>query len=237
MQEQKEPIEDWDLNPFLSIEEWNNIKFPHKENWDDLYQVTKADNEDWINNSNQFFYVSVIAKVKGTSDVYVSCATGGFEFNFIAPDWQLGYDFFKTLISSFKIWIVKLTNKKALLNTYIHIAEKIEKWKERKVKGQQGIRLTPSTLCNICKHRTSYTTCKAFPSGIPSDLHNKLHTEKLPSQNNDIVFELGEEGSKNAGIKPIRGAQLPHVDYTDEGFELLDQLEAGLVEEYYGETR
>jgi len=116
-------------------------------------------------------------------------------------NWQLGYDFFEKSKNIFRY--PEYTDEESL-KTYIYLVEKIEKWKERKVKGQHGIRLTPSTLCNICKHRISYTTCKAFPSGIPKELHNKLHTEKLPTQKNDIVFELGEEGSKNAGIKPIR---------------------------------
>ena len=125
-------------------------------------------------------YLSVVQLKNIAGDVYVTCyLAGNYQFLFFAQDWQLGYNFFEEFTYHFHGHLRrKITNQKALLNTYIHVAEKIEKWKERKVKGQQGIRLTPSTLCNICKHRTSYTTCKAFPSGIPNDLHNKLHTEK-----------------------------------------------------------
>ena len=50
------------------------------------------------------------------------------------------------------------------------------------------------TLCKICKHRASYTTCKAFPDEIPKEFCNLdgLHFEKHPSQKNDIVFEFYE---------------------------------------------
>ena len=190
--------------------------------------------EEW--KDIKYFYILHLGKVKDTNDVSITCFMGD-EFAFRAPDWQLGYNFFEEFVShverftSIGIMGYKL-NQEALLNTYIHIAEVIEKWKERKVKGQQGIRLTPSTLCNICKHRTSYTTCKAFPSGIPSELHNKLHTEKLPSQNNDIIFELGEEGSKVANIKPIKNVVMYRDYYDDDGLDFIEKIQDGLEEEY-----
>jgi len=161
-------------------------------------------------------YFDTVKVILSTNDVRLSCEMGPYKYKFTVQEWQLGYDFFKEFTTHYKeavVWGWELTNYEALLNSYILTAEVIEKRKEQIIRDQPGIRLTPSTLCNICKHRTSYTTCKAFPSGIPNDLHNKLHTEKLPSQKNDIVFELGEEGSKVTNIKPIKDSSLSHCYY------------------------
>ena len=192
---------------------------------------------------------------KKNGEVLLTCNYGGtYIYNFWIKEWQLGYDFFEKFEKEFYEKYPKKTplekeelvntygagileyypnlDKERLLNTYIDIVERIEKWKE--LKAEPGIRRTPSTLCNICKHRTSYTTCKAFSSGIPSELRNKLHTEKLPSQKNDIVFELGEEGSKNAGIKRTSVFDKWHIHWVGDGYDkLLEKLEK--EGESYGE--
>jgi len=89
--------------------------------------------------------------------------------------------------------------------------------------------------CDICKHHIEGKICKAFPSGIPKELHNKLHTEKLPTQKNDIVFEMGEEGSKNAGIKPISGIDKMHAMLGKSKHEQIAKLREGEIEEEYRE--
>lgn len=50
-------------------------------------------------------------------------------------------------------------------------------------------------VCNRCKHFWGSTACFAFPEGIPADiLHGEnQHTEPLPDQGNNIVFEPIEE--------------------------------------------
>jgi len=122
------------------------------------------------------------------------------------------------------------------LHNYIYLAQKIEKWKERKAKDNPDIRPTPSTLCNICKHRIDYNTCKAFPNGIPGNLYNKPHLEKHPEQVNDVVFELGEEGSNNAGIKPIKNYRLVHHRLVrPQGIEGYRNIKKGLIEEKWYE--
>ena len=189
------------------------------------------------------FKLAGIRYNKKNGEILLTGSNGPYFYNFWIKDQQLGYDFFEKfekadyeihpkktplekeeLVNTYGAGILEYypdLDKERLLNTYIDIVERIEKWKERKVKGQQGIRLTPSTLCNICKHRTSYTTCKAFPSGIPSELRNKLHTDKLPLQKNNIIFELGEEGSKNAGIKQTSVFDVIHVCWTENGYDKL----------------
>lgn len=46
-------------------------------------------------------------------------------------------------------------------------------------------------VCNICRNRTAATKCKAFPDGIPEIIlqDENRHTQPLPGQKNDIVFE------------------------------------------------
>ena len=187
-----------------------------------------------------YLHLSRIKKSKNKNEVEVICQSSNRFHHFFIQDWQLGHDFYEWLNDYCKDDYYEedydsVTHEELLLNTYIDIAQKIEKWKELKVKGQNGIRLIPSTLCNICKHRTSYTTCKAFPSGIPSELRNKLHTEKLPSQKNDIIFELGEEGSKNANIKPIGEYNKIIVSMVPQGWDEYAKLKQGLIEEKYYE--
>jgi len=179
-----------------------------------------------------------IKKIKDTKDIYLICDIGGccWDFRFVLSDWQLGYDLFVRLKTVYKdIFEMKLKkeiDEAKLLDSYIHLAQKIEKWKERK--APKGIRLTPSTLCNACKHRIDYNTCKAFPEGIPKELHNQLHYEKHPSQKNDIVFELGEEGSKNAGIKPLKELEVPHCSITASYVEFRKNVRYEIEEEEFG---
>jgi len=188
-----------------------------------------------------YLHLAEIRRSKNTNEVEIVCQSSNRFYTFLIQDWQLGYDFYNWLDDYYSNEYDEedyngITNEELLLNTYIHLAEKIEKWKELKVKGQNGIRLTPSTLCNICKHRTSYTTCEAFPSGIPKELHNKLHTEKLPTQKNDIVFEMGEEGSKNAGIKPMDHCDARICSMAPAGWDEWAKLKQGLIEEKYTEV-
>jgi hypothetical protein len=154
-------------------------------------------------------------------------------FTYYLENGELGYDFLNSIDNFYLETEGEKIDKEIVLNTYIYLVQKIEKWKELKAKGDVGIRCAPSTLCNVCKHRTSYTTCKAFPSGIPSELHNKLHTEKLQSQKNDIVFELGEEGSKNANIKPIKNMYIDYCFLTDEFWDECNKIIEGKKEEIY----
>ena len=178
------------------------------------------------------FWLTSINKNK----LKLSCHDDGtYMLEFVISNWELGYDFLEIFGNHKKTFNQDL-DKETLLNTYIHLAQKIEKWKDRKAKGIAGIRCAPSTLCNICKHRISYTTCKAFLSGIPSELHNNLHTEKHHTQKNDIVFELGEEGSKNINIKPINGITISHYSFTDDGIKELENIIEGIEEEKYYES-
>ena len=180
-------------------------------------------------------YITLVSLTNKDNNIELQCKLGSTFFEIFLEGWELGYDFFKSFKNIYENEESEKTDEKIFLNTYIHIVEKIEKWKERKAKGQNGIRLTPSTLCNVCKHRTSYTTCKAFPSGIPSELHNKLHTKKLPSQKNDIVFELGKEGSENANIKPIIKTWVAYARCTQEHIKVLRDISRGTREEDYYE--
>ena len=189
----------------------------------------------------EILYLHLAEVRKHKNEVEIICQSSNRFHKFFIQDWQLGYDFYKWLDDYHKDDYYEedydgVAHEELLLNTYIYLAERVEKWKERKVKGQQDIRLTPSTLCNVCKHRTSHTTCKAFPNGIPSELRNKLHTEKLPSQKNDIVFELGEEGSKVANIKPIKEYNKMIVSMAPQGWDEYAKLKQGLIEEKYCES-
>lgn len=45
--------------------------------------------------------------------------------------------------------------------------------------------------CITCIHKNPGKTCDAFSDGIPNEILNgsNQHTEKLPDQMNDIVYE------------------------------------------------
>jgi|LakMenEpi03Aug12_release.lakeMendotaPanAssembly.Ray.scaffolds.fasta_scaffold206887_2 hypothetical protein len=45
--------------------------------------------------------------------------------------------------------------------------------------------------CFLCVHYFGDKSCFAFPNGIPDEIivGDNLHTEPLPNQGNDIVFE------------------------------------------------
>lgn len=49
-------------------------------------------------------------------------------------------------------------------------------------------------ICRKCKHNRLFSTgCAAFPKGIPDEvLFNNKHSEPLPEQKNDLVFEEGK---------------------------------------------
>jgi hypothetical protein len=51
--------------------------------------------------------------------------------------------------------------------------------------------MTDKIGCPICKHNRFDGSCAAFPDGIPMIFlsGDKGHTEPLPRQQNDIVFE------------------------------------------------
>lgn len=54
---------------------------------------------------------------------------------------------------------------------------------------------TETFLCFKCKHLLPYEGgCKAFPDGIPDEIVSGEveHTQPLPYQTNQIVFEAGE---------------------------------------------
>ena len=53
-----------------------------------------------------------------------------------------------------------------------------------------------SSVCLVCKHYISDGTCKAFDE-IPDEIYyGGSHHKKLPSQKNDIVFEIVDEFKK-----------------------------------------
>jgi uncharacterized protein YlaI len=152
----------------------------------------------------------------------------------VLSDWQLGYDLFETFTDLYETMFYEdKVDKDRLLDSYIELVQKIEKWKERKMKNDPDIKPVPSILCNVCKHRIDYNTCKAFSDGIPKELHNELHYTKHSSQKNDIVFELGEEGSKNAGIKQLEDVKLAHRRFTEEYLERSGKIIIGEIEEEY----
>lgn len=48
-----------------------------------------------------------------------------------------------------------------------------------------------TAVCINCKHRKPYSTCTAFPKGIPDEIlsGDNHHTTPLKEQSNKIVFE------------------------------------------------
>jgi len=48
-----------------------------------------------------------------------------------------------------------------------------------------------SVICNDCIHKTVSGFCKAFPDGVPDVIREgrNNHSEPLPAQDNDYVFE------------------------------------------------
>jgi hypothetical protein len=201
-----------------------------------MKKIVKKQKNQKEKNSVEERYITLVSLTnKDKNNLKLLCQLGSIFFEIFLEGWELGYDFFESFKNTFEKEESEKTDEKILINTYVHIVEKIEKWKERKVKGQQGIRLTPSTLCNVCKHRISHTTCKAFPSGIPNDLHNKLHTEKHNTQKNDIVFELGKEGSTNANIEPIKEIWVVYARFISEQIKIFGDISRGTREEDYYE--
>ncbi len=58
-----------------------------------------------------------------------------------------------------------------------------------------------SDLCINCKNYIGDLSCRAFPDGIPQEilLGENDHSEPLPEQENDIVFEqMDEDGERNS---------------------------------------
>ena len=58
--------------------------------------------------------------------------------------------------------------------------------------------MTPEEFikCTFCKHYNVGMSCIAFPNGIPEEILSgeNDHTQPLPGQDNDIVFEeINEE--------------------------------------------
>lgn len=48
-----------------------------------------------------------------------------------------------------------------------------------------------TNICNRCANYLGDLTCQAFPNGIPKEIifDKNDHSEPLPEQDNDIVFE------------------------------------------------
>ena len=48
-----------------------------------------------------------------------------------------------------------------------------------------------SVICNDCVHKIKSGFCKAFPDGVPDVIRDgrNNHSESLPGQDNDYVFE------------------------------------------------
>ena len=185
----------------------------------------------------RYLTLTYVKKLKNKKDVRLGCDFGFLNLGFTASNWELGFDFF----TEFRDFHVEYYDKEPfqgqVLNTYIYLSQKLEKWKERKTKGESGINPTPSTLCNVCKHRISYNTCHAFLNGIPDDLHNKVHLTKHISQTNDIVFELGEEGSRSANIPLLKDLVVIYISYDNEDNKFYSDIMDGLIEERYGEEQ
>lgn len=55
------------------------------------------------------------------------------------------------------------------------------------------------TLCSMCKNYLIDNICSAFPKGIPEEIltGENDHSEPLPDQNNDIVFESVDNESED----------------------------------------
>lgn len=58
----------------------------------------------------------------------------------------------------------------------------------------EELRLRIRGICHVCIHRTGLVTCRAFPDGIPRSIliGEVIHTERFPTQLNDIVFEKND---------------------------------------------
>ena len=50
---------------------------------------------------------------------------------------------------------------------------------------------TPCLKCKLCNSNGLFLFCKAFESGVPDEIINgeNDHTEPLPNQENNIIFE------------------------------------------------
>ena len=208
------------------------------------YEITT----DSTDNDRYLTLVRIGKSKEDINEARLGCQfTGGVAFfEIYVPNWELGYDFFGT----FESYCVKYLKsyyfqpgqedkdvEQKLLMTYIHLTQKIEKWKERKVKDEKGIRPAPTILCNICKNRINYDTCKAFPNGIPNPWnHDLLHITQYPKQKNDITFELGEAGSRGAKIQPISSIKILSSRFTaDNTLNFYKKVREGLVEEEYND--
>jgi hypothetical protein len=189
-------------------------------------------------------------------DVNLWCQfSGGVAFFDIhVPNWELGFDFFDT----FESYCIKYLKahyfqreddnvELKLLYTYLHLSEKIEKWKERKLKDEPGIRPAPTVLCNVCKYRINFESCKAFPDGIPNPWrHEPLHLtpysvpkqkKEISKQLNDITFELGEAGSRCAKIEPLVSLRILSSRFiAPETMVVYNKIRAGLLEEEYNDN-
>ena len=59
-------------------------------------------------------------------------------------------------------------------------------------------------VCMICRHYYNWEVggmnCKAFPDGIPDEIleGGDPHSKPLKDQDNDIVFDNGKPGAKEA---------------------------------------
>ena len=209
------------------------------------YKLTIATTED-----DRYLTLLRIGRNKeNPNEVELWCQfSGGVAFfEILVPNWELGYDFF----SSFESYCVKYLKSHffqdrnrsvelKLLDTYIHLSKRIEKWKTKKLKDEPGIRLAPTILCNICRHRINFNTCKAFPKGIPDEWdQNELHTTPHPKQekNNEITFELGEAGSRCANIQPISSIKILSSRFeTEETMTHYMKIRSGLLDEEFVES-
>jgi len=190
-------------------------------------------------------------------DVNLWCQfSGGVAFFDIhVPNWELGFDFFDT----FEAYCIKYLKshyfqretdnvEMKLLYTYLHLSQKIEKWKEKKLKDEPGIRPAPTVLCNVCKHRITFDTCKAFPEGIPNPWkHDPIHTtpydvkikqrNEIGKQRNDVTFELGEAGSRCAKIQPLVSLRILSCRFVaPETMVFYNKIRAGILDEEYNDA-
>jgi hypothetical protein len=202
----------------------------------DPLPVKPDDQKEEIEELPDFGRYLILLSIEKINEKYIQVrsAVHGWEFMFVSSNWQVGYDFFAEFKENYNWAFHEAPDQEdRVFNSYIHLVQNIEKWKERKMKDDPDIKSVPSILCNVCKHRIDYNKCKAFPDGIPKELHNELHYTEHSSQKNDIVFELGEEGSKNAGIKPISNIRIWHIHYSPEYCDVLYDIKRGKREEQF----
>lgn len=212
------------------------------------YQLTTNTTEE-----DRFLTVVRIGKSKeNEQDARLECqfSKGIVVFEICFPKWEIGFDFFSTFESACVKYVKShyfqpdqedIDIEKKLIQTYIHISQKLEKWKAIKFPEDKVIKPVPTILCNICKHRINYNTCRAFPDspGIPkpwkhTDLHLTLYPK--PKQFTEYTFELGEAGSRGAKIKPIKSLQILSSRFTTaHDLELFKQIREGLLEEEYSD--